>query len=180
MGASQRISGRIECKPSITMREPSTSRLHPSGCTTSSPTSRACRTLSPEIVRSEWLDGASSATPGAQFKSTNKVSGRPAWNNKPVITVTDPGREIAWTRTELFAGTVEWRYRFEPEGSGTRVTESYQDHHAQTRVRTVVALELLVYTPDEWAALTTTRPFVREETLVKSRVTYDRSGAAVA
>ena len=81
------------------------------------------RELSPEIVRCEWLDGATTALPGARFKATNKV--RMTWSNKPVITVAERGREIAWSRTELGAGTVEWRYRFEPEGSGTRVVESY-------------------------------------------------------
>lgn len=80
--------------------------------------------LSPEIVRCEWLDGATGAVPGARFKATNKV--RITWSNKPVITVAERGREIAWARTELGGGTVVWHYRFEPEGSGTRVIESYQ------------------------------------------------------
>jgi hypothetical protein len=30
--------------------------------------------LSPEILRCEWLDGASSAAPGVRFRATNKVS----------------------------------------------------------------------------------------------------------
>jgi hypothetical protein len=82
--------------------------------------------LSPEIIRCEWLDGATSAIPGARFKATNKVEWRPAWNNMPVITVADRGRELAFSRTEPFAGTVVWRYRFEPEGRSTRVGESYE------------------------------------------------------
>lgn len=88
--------------------------------------------LSPEIVRCEWLDGATSAAPGARFKATNKV--RITWSNKPVITVADRGREIAWSRTEPGGGTVVWRYRFEPEGSGTRVTESYEVTKPLTRI----------------------------------------------
>lgn len=87
--------------------------------------------LSPEIVRCEWLDGATRAMPGARFKATNKV--RITWSNKPVITVADRGREIAWSRTEPGGGTVVWRYRFEPEGSGTRVTESYEVTKPLTR-----------------------------------------------
>jgi hypothetical protein len=43
-----------------------------------------------------------------------------------VVTVTEPGSEFAFERTEPFAGTVAWRYTFVPEGSGTRVTESYE------------------------------------------------------
>jgi len=82
--------------------------------------------LTPDIVRVEWLDGATSAAVGARFKAINKQGRGPNWSNKPMITTLEPGREIAWARTEPFAGTVEWRYRFEPEGTGTRVTESYE------------------------------------------------------
>lgn len=45
----------------------------------------------------------------------------------------------------------------------------------QRRVRLRVAMDLLVYTPDEWATLTQTRPFMREEIAAKGRVVYDRS-----
>jgi hypothetical protein len=82
--------------------------------------------LSPEIVRCTWLDGATSAAPGVRFKATNKVENRPAWNNRPVVTVADRGREFTFSRTEKFGGTVVWRYRFETEGNGTRVIESYE------------------------------------------------------
>jgi hypothetical protein len=77
-------------------------------------------------VRVEWLDGATGPAVGARFKAINKQGRGPNWSNKPVITALEPGREIAWARTEPFAGTVEWRYRFEPEGTGTRITESYR------------------------------------------------------
>lgn len=82
--------------------------------------------ITPDIVRVEWLDGATGPAVGARFKAINKQGRGPNWSNKPVVTVAEPGREIAWARTEPFAGTVEWRYRFEPEGTGTRVTESYE------------------------------------------------------
>ena len=81
--------------------------------------------FSPEILECTWLDGATGPAVGARFKARNKVPNRPAWNNKPVVTIADPDREFAFTRTEPFGGTVEWRYRFEPDGDGTLVTESY-------------------------------------------------------
>jgi plastocyanin len=81
--------------------------------------------LSPDIVRCEWLDGATGPVVGARFKAINHQGRGPDWSNKPVIVTVEPGREIAWARTEPFAGTVEWRYRFIPEGTGTRVVESY-------------------------------------------------------
>lgn len=82
--------------------------------------------FSPEIQRCVWLDGAQGPAVGARFAATNKVERGPAWTNRPVVTVADRPREFAFSRTEKFAGTVVWRYRFNPEGEGTRVTESYE------------------------------------------------------
>lgn len=80
---------------------------------------------SPEIASCEWLDGATGPAVGARFKAMNHAGRLPDWPNKPVVIVADEGREFAISRTEPFAGTLEWRYVLEPEGTGTRVTESY-------------------------------------------------------
>jgi uncharacterized membrane protein len=82
--------------------------------------------LSSELVECHWLDGATQPAVGARFAARNKVKRGPSWVNKPVITTVEPGRAISWARTEPFGGTVEWAYRFDPEGNGTRVTESYR------------------------------------------------------
>ena len=81
--------------------------------------------LSPEIVQCQWLDGATGPAVGARFKATNKMPNRPAFSNKPVVTIADPGRTFAFSRTEPFGGTVEWRYDLERDGDDTIVTESY-------------------------------------------------------
>ena len=82
--------------------------------------------LSPEIVRCEWLHGATGTAVGVRFRAKNHAGRGPDWTNTPVITVADRGREFAFSRTEKFAGTLVWRYQFTPDGSGTRVTESYE------------------------------------------------------
>jgi Polyketide cyclase / dehydrase and lipid transport len=82
--------------------------------------------FSPEILSCRWLDGATGPVVGARFAARNKVPNRPAWTNKPVVTVADAGRTFAVARTERFAGTVEWTYRFEADGDGTLMTESYE------------------------------------------------------
>jgi len=82
--------------------------------------------FSPEIRRCSWLYGATGPAVGARFAAVNKVQRGPAWTNKPVVTVVEPGRAFAFARTEKFGGTVEWTYRFEPERSGTNVIESYE------------------------------------------------------
>jgi uncharacterized protein YndB with AHSA1/START domain len=82
--------------------------------------------FSPEVSKCTWLDGATGPAVGARFKAVNQMPRRPAFSNKPVVTVVEPGRAFAFARTEPFGGTVEWSYRFEPEGTGTKVTESYE------------------------------------------------------
>lgn len=82
--------------------------------------------FSPEILRCTWLDGATGPAVGARFEAVNKVSRGPAWKNRPVVIAAQPGREFAFSRTEKLSGTLEWRYHFEPDGTGTRLTESYQ------------------------------------------------------
>jgi uncharacterized protein YndB with AHSA1/START domain len=81
--------------------------------------------FSPEIIECAWLDGATGPAVGARFKGRNKMPNRPAFSNKPVVTVVEPGRTFAFDRTEPFGGTVAWRYEFEADGDGTMVTESY-------------------------------------------------------
>lgn len=80
----------------------------------------------PDVVRCEWLDGATGPAVGARFKSINKQGRGPNWSNKPVVTVADEGREFSFTRTEPFAGTILWRHWFVPEAGGTRMHESYE------------------------------------------------------
>jgi len=82
--------------------------------------------FSPEIRRCRWLDGASGPAVGARFAAVNHVPNRPSWTNRPVVSVVEPGRLFGFDRTEPFAGTVAWRYRFEPDGTGTMVTVSYE------------------------------------------------------
>jgi uncharacterized protein YndB with AHSA1/START domain len=81
--------------------------------------------FSPEVVHCTWMEGSTGPAVGARFEATNKVSRGRAWKNRPVVVAADPGREFAFSRTEKLTGTVVWRYLFEPEGTGTRVTESY-------------------------------------------------------
>lgn len=81
--------------------------------------------LTPDVLRAAWLDGATGPAVGARFVATNKARRGPAFRNRPVVVAAERGREFAFARTEVFVGTLEWRYTFAPEGTGTRVTESY-------------------------------------------------------
>ena len=81
---------------------------------------------SPYVKQIKWIKGATGPAVGARFRTINSM-GRLSWPNWPVMTVLDPGREVAWQRTEKpGGGTVEWRYTFEAVEGGTLVTESYR------------------------------------------------------
>ena len=90
--------------------------------------------FSPEVVRCSWLDGATGPAVGARFEAVNTSGAGKTWKNRPVVTVADPGREFAFSRTEPFAGTIVWRYRFEPVEQGTRVVESYEVERPVSRL----------------------------------------------
>jgi hypothetical protein len=90
--------------------------------------------FSPELVSCRWLDGVTTAAVGARFEAVNATEAGKTWKNRPTVTVAEPGREFAFSRTERFAGTIAWRYRFEPQDTGTRVVESYEVERPVTRV----------------------------------------------
>jgi hypothetical protein len=90
--------------------------------------------FSPEVVGCRWLGGATGPAPGARFEAVNSSAAGKRWKNRPVVTVAEAGREFAFTRTEPLAGTIAWRYRFEPDGAGTRVVESYEVERPVTRL----------------------------------------------
>jgi len=90
--------------------------------------------FSPEVSRCSWLDGATGPAVGARFEAVNTSPAGKSWKNRPVVTVADPGREFAFTRTEPFSGTITWRYLLQPVDGGTRVIESYRVERPVSRL----------------------------------------------
>ena len=83
---------------------------------------------SPECYRVTWLDGASApAKVGNRFKGHNRW-GPVRWLMICEVKTADPGREISWSTVKGDRDVVTWRYRFEPEGAGTKVVESFEVH----------------------------------------------------
>jgi uncharacterized protein YndB with AHSA1/START domain len=86
---------------------------------------------SPVCRRCEWLDAATGPEVGARFRGHNR-QGPLMWSTVCEVTAADPGRVFEFrvidgTFAFGFRGKemTRWRYAFEPEGIGTRVTESY-------------------------------------------------------
>jgi uncharacterized protein YndB with AHSA1/START domain len=80
---------------------------------------------SPECRSCEWLDGATGPAVGARFKGSNR-NGMIRWSTKPRVVVADEGREFAFVTDVRGNDLTKWIYRFEPDGDGTKVTESFE------------------------------------------------------
>ena len=95
--------------------------------------------LSPECTGGKWLDGATGPAVGARFKGFNR-RGIARWSTTNRVVAADAGREFAFETQQ--SGT-RWRYRFEPDADGTRVTESrepWRDRPLIARVFSTLAL----------------------------------------
>lgn len=75
---------------------------------------------SPECYRCVWTNGATGPAVGARFRGYNR-KGLVHWFTTPRVTAAERGREFAFRVPQSDA---EWIYRFEPDGSGTKVTET--------------------------------------------------------
>lgn len=82
---------------------------------------------SPECHRCVWLDGASSAVPGARFRGYNRL-GRFRWQTTAVVMTAESGRAFAFTTIHDKTAREEtaWRYDLSRVNGGTRLTESYE------------------------------------------------------
>lgn len=82
---------------------------------------------SPETFEAEWLDGATGPAAGARFRGHVKRNGRgPVYWTTCTVLVSEPGREFAFGVGNGAKPLNTWRYRLEPAGDGTDVTESFQ------------------------------------------------------
>ena len=74
-----------------------------------------------------WVDGATSATPGARFSGGNKLR-RYKWSRVSEIVTADAPRELVWrtVATRRFPDSTEWRITIKREGDVTRIVQSYE------------------------------------------------------
>jgi hypothetical protein len=74
------------------------------------------------ICKACWWDEGDGPRVGAWFTGRNQTAER-TWETRSQIVAADPGRRFAW---EVNDGWVYWGYTFEPDGDGTRLTESWE------------------------------------------------------
>jgi hypothetical protein len=74
------------------------------------------------ICKACWWDEGEGPRVGAWFTGRNETPER-TWETRSQVVAADPGRTFAW---EVNHGWVYWGYTFEPEGPGTRLTETWE------------------------------------------------------
>ena len=119
---------------------------------------------SPETLEAEWLDGATGPAVGARFRGHVKRNGRgPMYWTTCNVVASEPGREFAFAVGKPGKELNTWRYRLEPAGGGTDVTESFE-------LKPILPLRLY------WALLGWARGRTNEEGM---RTTLERIKAEV-
>jgi hypothetical protein len=83
--------------------------------------------LSPVCESCAWDDPAQAGRAGAWFTGHN-VIGDVNWDTHCQVSVAEPGREFAFVNhgPNGDAELVRWGYALEPDGAGTKATESWQ------------------------------------------------------
>ena len=82
---------------------------------------------SPETFEAEWLDGATGPSVGARFRGHVKRNGKgPTYWTTCTVLVGEPDRQFAFGVGSADKPINTWRYRLEPVGDGTDVTESFE------------------------------------------------------
>jgi hypothetical protein len=83
-------------------------------------------TLSDELQSIEWLDGATGAAVGARFVGHSKHEALGEWSTTSEVIECEPERVLAWAVEDPTNPTAIWRFRLEPEGSGTELSQWMQ------------------------------------------------------
>lgn len=83
--------------------------------------------LSPVCQAGTWDDPTQAGTPGAWFTGHN-VIGDVSWDTRCTVSVAKPSHEFTWINhgPNGDADLVQWAFALEPEGHGTKATESWQ------------------------------------------------------
>lgn len=80
---------------------------------------------SPECRTCDWIDDATGPVVGARFTGTNR-RGLARWTTEVEVVAAEEGREFAFVTHFRGRAQTKWTYRFDPNGDGTTVTESFE------------------------------------------------------
>jgi Polyketide cyclase / dehydrase and lipid transport len=82
--------------------------------------------FSSEFDGGEWLDGASSPAPGAQFTGRNHHPAIGDWETTSTICEFQPEQVLGWAVGDPDQPSALWRFTLTADGTGTRLTQWMQ------------------------------------------------------
>jgi uncharacterized membrane protein len=82
--------------------------------------------MSNELQSVEWLDGATVPAVGARFIGRSKHEALGEWATTSHVIECDPPRVLAWAVVDPDDPTAIWRFRLEPSGGGTELSQWMQ------------------------------------------------------
>jgi uncharacterized protein YndB with AHSA1/START domain len=85
---------------------------------------------SPETASCEWLGGTKAPVVGARFRGRNAREGR-KWSTTCQVVAAEPGRSFAFDVRGGPFRVARWEYRIEPDGAGSKVTETWTDQRGR-------------------------------------------------
>ncbi len=99
--------------------------------------------FSPELQRTEWLDGADGPAVGAHFAGHNARPDGQRWRTVNRITEFTPLHRFAWsvlpdTATAQGDAFARWHYELTPDGDGTRVRHGMRLGNLRTPIHAFV------------------------------------------
>jgi hypothetical protein len=80
-------------------------------------------TLSEELHAVEWLDGVTEPALGRRFVGRSKHASFGEWETTCTVVEYEPGVVFAWAVQDPDNPSATWRFRLEPEGRGTRLSQ---------------------------------------------------------
>lgn len=82
--------------------------------------------MSDELQSVEWLDGATGPAVGARFIGRSKHDALGEWATTSHVIECDPPRVLAWAVADPDHPSAIWRFRLEPSGGGTELSQWMQ------------------------------------------------------
>ncbi|WP_102142028.1 SRPBCC family protein [Mycobacterium hubeiense] len=84
-------------------------------------------TMSDELQRVEWLDGATEPAVGARFVGHSKHPDLGEWATTSQVIECEPGQVLAWAVEDVDNPTAIWRFRLMPtDNGGTELSQWMQ------------------------------------------------------
>ena len=95
-------------------------------------------TLSNELQRVEWVDGADSPRVGARFVGYNEHQAFGRWSTTSQVVACDEPREFAWAVGDSDNPSATWRFRLTPRDGGTVLSYWMQMGPARSGLSTAI------------------------------------------